>query len=313
MPGSASQPSGPAPERRRLPSPHACGETSALGTPRRSFVPTFIMMTPRQRLGIGAASLAFDELPFDVVLGNEFFNRVAKNFGHWHRFDEIGAGFREGLPLRGIGGHGRHRVGPGALRRAHHDPDVRGAGREVLTITRRLGAIEIDRSAAGIIKGRLLLLAQNRPWLHLRLIGQDADAAPDEIDPGRVRLAAFDHDADGNAQQGDGGGTQLAASRCLIGNPVNRFCGFIRRFRSGVMAMIRYTGSCSTISATNPASVTLRRNSASTRPAVRSSRASPCQSRSPTLVASESSPTYQVSFASRNSVSGSMLTLIPSR
>ena len=120
------------------------------------------------------------------------------------------------------------------------------AGREVLTIARRFGAVEIDHGTAGIVKGRLVLFAQNRPRLHFRLVGQHADAAPDEIDPGRVRLAAFDHDADGNTQQGYSGRAQLAASRCLIGNPVNRFCGFIRKLWSDVIARIKYTGSCST-------------------------------------------------------------------
>src|SRR5260370_20834199 len=83
-------------EPPRLPSPHACDATSVQKIPRRSFVPAFIMMTPRERLGIGAAPLAFDELTLDVVLGNEFFNHVTKQFSHRHRFDEIGAGFREG-------------------------------------------------------------------------------------------------------------------------------------------------------------------------------------------------------------------------
>ena len=119
-----------------------------------------------------------------MVLGNEFFNRLTKRFGHRHRLDKIGAGFRKSFAFRRIGGDGREGVGPGSFRGAQHDPDARRTGRKVLTITRRLGAIEIDRSTARIIKGRPVLLAQNRPRFHFGLIGQRGNPAPDEIDPG---------------------------------------------------------------------------------------------------------------------------------
>src|SRR5437773_12096254 len=97
-PDPASQPARSVAERQPLPSPRACDETNEQEIPRRSFVPAFIMVTPRERLGIGAAPLALEKLPFDVVLGNEFFNHVTKHFGHRHRFDAIATGFRAGFP-----------------------------------------------------------------------------------------------------------------------------------------------------------------------------------------------------------------------
>src|SRR5215831_8594441 len=134
------------PHRRAL--PRACGETNAQGIPRcRSFMPTF-MVAPRQRLRIRAASLALDELSVDVVLGDEVFNRLAQHLRHGHRFDEIGGGFGESFSLGGIGGDGRHRVGPGALRRAEYDPETRGTSRKILAVARGLCAVEIDRRAA---------------------------------------------------------------------------------------------------------------------------------------------------------------------
>jgi hypothetical protein len=158
------------------------------------------MMTPRQHLGIGTALLSLDEFPVDMVLGDELLNRIENSFGHGYRFDQIGAGFGEGFSLRGIGGHRRKSVRPRALRWTQHDPDAGRAEANIVAIPRRLGTVEIDGGAAGIIECRLILLAQHRPWLHLRLIRQHADAAPDKSGPRRVRLAALDHHAQGNAQ-----------------------------------------------------------------------------------------------------------------
>src|SRR3954453_16615803 len=86
MRGSAPRLQPPAVERQRLSSPRAFGETTEQEIPRRSFVPALIVRTPCERLGIGAASLALEELPFDVVLGNELFNPFTKYFGHRHGF-----------------------------------------------------------------------------------------------------------------------------------------------------------------------------------------------------------------------------------
>src|SRR6266851_10529023 len=123
------------------------------------------MMTSRQSLGIGAALLALDKLPFDVMFSDEIFNRAADSFGHQHGLDQIGACFRERLPFRGIGRDRRYYIGPGALRGAQHDPDAGGAGGNIVAIELGFGAVEIDRSATGEVERRLLLLAKNCPWL----------------------------------------------------------------------------------------------------------------------------------------------------
>jgi hypothetical protein len=62
------------------------------------------MVTSRKCLRIGATPLAFDELCLDVVLGDEIFNRLTQHLRHWHRFDQVGARFRECLPFRGVSG-----------------------------------------------------------------------------------------------------------------------------------------------------------------------------------------------------------------
>src|SRR5262249_32669533 len=99
---------------------------------------------------------------------------------------------------------------------------------EIVTVSLRFRAIEIDGRTAGIKQRRAVLLAQDCPWVHRRFVRQHTDAAPDEFDPWRIRLSALDHDADWNTQQWLGGRAHVAASRCLIGKPVSRFCGFIR-------------------------------------------------------------------------------------
>src|SRR4029078_6598412 len=117
-------------------------------------------MTPRERLGIGAASLALEKLRFDVVLGHELFNRITNYFRHRHRFDEIRARLSESFSFRRVDGDGPHNVGTPALRSAPHEPDARQVAREVLAIARGLGTIELDRGAARIVKRCLALLAQ---------------------------------------------------------------------------------------------------------------------------------------------------------
>lgn len=78
-------------------------------------MPTFIVMTPSEGLGIGAALLSLDELPFDVVLSDEVFNAFTKDFRHRHRFDDIGARFAESLSFCGVSRNGRNRKWPDAL------------------------------------------------------------------------------------------------------------------------------------------------------------------------------------------------------
>src|SRR6185312_15790522 len=267
-PPRSPRPPLPAQVRRDRPSPLACDAPSAPGTARRSFVPTFVV-TPRKCLRIGAAPLALDELRFDVVLGDEIFKRLMQHLRHRHCFDQIGTGFRECLPFRRVRGNSGNRVGPEALRRRQYDPDTGSTGGEIVVVARGFRTIEIDRHAPGIKQRRSFLLAYDSPRRHLRFIRQHAGAAPDKIDPRRIRLAALDHDADRNSHQWQGGGTHVAASRCLIGNPVNRFCGFIRTSRSEAIASIRYAGSCLTESTTSSASAKASRNNASSRAIVR--------------------------------------------
>ena len=141
------------------------------------------MMTPRQRLRIGAALLALDEVPFDVVLCGKIFNHIAEHLRHRHCLDEIGACRRKSFTFRGIRGDGRNCIRPAPLRGAQCYPDGWNSGRKIFAVLCGFRAVELNRRAAGIEERRLILLAQNRPRRHLRLIRQDGNPAPDKVGP----------------------------------------------------------------------------------------------------------------------------------
>src|SRR5437879_816179 len=119
----------PKPERSTL--PRACGATSVRGILPQSFIPTFMRPT-RQSLGIGAPSLAFYELPLDVVFGDKAFNRLAHHLGHRHGFDQIVRRLSKSLSFRRISGHSGGRIRPSSLRWAQDHPDARHAGGEIV-------------------------------------------------------------------------------------------------------------------------------------------------------------------------------------
>src|SRR5262249_2368876 len=158
-------------------------------------------------------------------------------------------------------------------------------GPQIVAIVGRLGSIELDVCGAGIERGSLLLLIEPRPGCSLRLAGEHRKRAPYMIDPWALRLASFDDDADPYARDRIRL-TQLAASSCLTGRPVTRFCGFIRKTLSAVMARIRYTGSLPTLASTTAGLEKASRKSPTTRPREASSRFSPRHKRSPILVPS---------------------------
>ena len=69
----------------------------------------------------------------------------------------------------------------------------------------------------------VILFTKDRPRLQVWFVGQDANSAPNKVDPWRVSFPAFHYHADRNTHQGYSGRAQLTASRRLIGNPVKRF------------------------------------------------------------------------------------------
>src|SRR5437879_13292641 len=123
----------PPPAAQHSPLPPACGGTTVPGTCPHSFMSAF-MLTARHRLRVGLPPRALEELTLDVVLSDETFNRPAQHLRHGHRLDEIAAGFCEGLAFCGIGGSGRHRIGPGTFRWRQHDPDACTARGEIVAI-----------------------------------------------------------------------------------------------------------------------------------------------------------------------------------
>ena len=82
----------------------------------------------------------------------------------------------------------------------------------------------------------LAVLAELGPRRRFRHPGQHANRAPIEFRPLVRALAALDHNANWNAYKRS---TQLTASRCRIGKPAARFCGFMRMVLSAVIASIR--------------------------------------------------------------------------
>ena len=106
----------------------------------------------------------------------------------------------------------------------------------------------------------------------------------------------------------------VTASRCLIGRPVTRFCGFKR----STLSLVHRQDQIDRLAlAPCPSRRRDRGTSAGTArpraPRVASSSSSPFHSASPIRVPSASRPTYQVNFASRISVSGSISTSTASR
>src|SRR5512135_2659605 len=84
----------------------------------------------------------------------------------------------------------------------------------------------------------IAVLAQLGPGRGHPRAGKDAERPPEEIAPLAGAFAALDHDAERDGLQ-RGYDVQLTASRCRIGRPVMRFCGFMRMVLSPVMARIR--------------------------------------------------------------------------
>src|SRR5262249_22630622 len=111
-----------------------------------------------------------------------------------------------------------------------------------------LGAVERDLGRTGIEHGAVAILRQHRPRGRLRLAREHSDRPPSEVDPPALRLAPLDYDADGDDHLRGGAHEAASVRPCAgntdeygdaIGNPINRFCGFMRRTRSGVIANIR--------------------------------------------------------------------------
>src|SRR4051794_22695907 len=218
-------------------STRACDATNVRETLPRSFLPAFMLPT-RQSLGVGAPALAFDELSLDVVFGNEAFNQLAHYLGHRYGFNQIVSGPGKPLSFGGISGRGGDRIRPSSLGWAQDHPEARRAGGNIVAVTRSFRHVQINRCAAGIEPGGAALFAQDCPGLRVRYVRQHGGAPPDKIAPRRIRLAQFDDDTDGNTLEWQGN-THEIASRRPIGSPLNRFCGFMRSFRSAVIARIR--------------------------------------------------------------------------
>src|SRR5262249_54558783 len=127
------------------------------------------------------------------------------------------------------------RLPPG---RTQYHPQAGAARREIVAIVRRIGAIESDLGVADVEPGRLVVALEDGPWRGGGRARQRRDPPPAVIDPLALRLAALDHDADPGRRKGTGP-AHRTASCWRTGSPVTRFCGFMRRVLSGVIARIK--------------------------------------------------------------------------
>src|ERR1043165_2312841 len=88
----------------------------------------------RQRLGVLAVALTLEELPLDMVLGNESRHDLADRFRHRDLLDQIGGAFGKALAFGRIGRDGDELIGRIALGPGHHDPEARRAAREIVAV-----------------------------------------------------------------------------------------------------------------------------------------------------------------------------------